>query len=60
MIGEVMPRRCPECGGELWYNRDTKEYVCTNCGLVLNRDQLEALIERKEEERRKGRRRIVV
>jgi len=46
-----MPRKCPECGGELWYNRDTKEYVCTSCGLIFNRDELEALLEARREKK---------
>jgi len=46
-----MPRKCPECGGDLWYNRDTKEYVCTSCGLIFNRDELEALLEARREKK---------
>lgn len=46
-----MVRRCPECGGELMYNRDTKLYVCRGCGRMFTRDELEAEYEKLAEER---------
>lgn len=30
-----VPKRCPECGGEVFFDRTTGEYVCTVCGLVV-------------------------
>lgn len=27
---------CPECNGEVTYERDHDETVCTNCGLVIS------------------------
>lgn len=35
-----MPR-CPECGGKMIYRRDAKMYTCTNCGLMLTREELD-------------------
>ncbi|RLF06857.1 MAG: hypothetical protein DRK00_00325 [Thermoprotei archaeon] len=40
-----MPKRCPECGGELFYDRNTKTFICTSCGRVYTRDELEAAYE---------------
>ena len=48
-----MPRRCPECGGELVYNRDLKMHVCRGCGRMFTRDELEAAYEKQTEERAK-------
>jgi len=42
-----MPRKCPECGSEVLYNRDLKMYVCTSCGRMYVREELEELMERK-------------
>lgn len=47
-----MPRRCPECGGELLYNRDTKMYTCRSCGRMFTREELEDAYEKLAEERR--------
>ncbi|MCD6434392.1 MAG: hypothetical protein J7L14_02165 [Candidatus Diapherotrites archaeon] len=35
-----MPR-CPECNGYMKYDRRLKVYICTNCGLMLTRDEIE-------------------
>jgi len=33
-----IPKRCPECGSEeIWYDRETGEFVCKGCGLVVGR-----------------------
>lgn len=32
---------CPECGGEMKFDRKQYLYVCTNCGLALTRSELE-------------------
>ncbi len=54
-------RSCPECGGDLIYNRDAKNYVCVKCGRVYNRDELEAAYEaRREGETPKGKRRVAL
>ncbi|MEM0042504.1 MAG: hypothetical protein QXP94_01455 [Thermofilaceae archaeon] len=44
-----MPKRCPECGGEIIYNRDLKMYICTRCGRMYVREELEDLLERARE-----------
>lgn len=33
-MGEV-PEVCPECGGDIFYDPDTGEYICTRCGLIV-------------------------
>lgn len=35
-----MPR-CPECNGYMRYDRRLKVYICTSCGLMLSRDEIE-------------------
>jgi len=35
-----MPSGCPECGGFLLYDKDTKTYTCQNCGRVYTREEL--------------------
>jgi len=40
---------CPECGGIMRYDRAMKLYICTSCGLMLTRDELEL---RKEQQHR--------
>lgn len=35
--------RCPECGSKMIYNKDTRTYTCTGCGLVLSREKLEEI-----------------
>jgi len=34
------PSGCPECGGTLIYDRDTKTYTCQSCGQVFTREEL--------------------
>lgn len=46
-----MPKRCPECGGQVIYNRDLKMHVCTHCGRMYVREELEDLIEKLSEKR---------
>ncbi|MEM1508714.1 MAG: TFIIB-type zinc ribbon-containing protein [Thermofilaceae archaeon] len=54
-------RSCPECGGDLLYNRDAKNYVCIKCGRVYDRDELEAIYEvKKEEQTPKSKRRVAL
>ena len=45
-----MPR-CPDCGGRMKYQRDTKVYVCTSCGLTLTPEELQLRTAGEEEER---------
>jgi len=35
------PSGCPECGGMLLYDRDTKTYTCTGCGRMFTREELD-------------------
>jgi len=45
-------RRCPECGGEMKYNRDLRLYICTSCGVMMSLDEIrEELDKRRREER---------
>lgn len=52
-----MPRLCPECRGEILYNRDIKMYICTSCGRMYVKEELEELLEKRgEREAAKSRR----
>jgi MFS family permease len=33
--------RCPECTGEMEFNRQIRKYVCQACGLALNKNEIE-------------------
>ncbi|MEM1569176.1 MAG: hypothetical protein QXM89_00640 [Candidatus Bathyarchaeia archaeon] len=35
-----MPKYCPECGGELFYDPSTKCYMCKSCGATYNQQEL--------------------
>ncbi len=35
-----MPKYCPECGGELFYDPPTKRYMCKSCGATYNQQEL--------------------
>lgn len=47
-MSEEKPRPvgCPECGGEMLYERSIRRYVCKSCGLTLTSQEL--LVERKK------------
>lgn len=45
--------RCPECAGEMKFNRDTRHYVCMRCGLALTRSELDRAREKQREMYRK-------
>ncbi len=49
-----MVRVCPECGGEMYFDRRRFMYVCRVCGLSLSRFELDKYKDRrrvrKEEE----------
>ncbi|MCD6409044.1 MAG: hypothetical protein J7L98_01710 [Candidatus Verstraetearchaeota archaeon] len=34
---------CPECGGEMKFDRSRYMYVCTSCGLAVTRSELDDL-----------------
>ncbi|HDD34145.1 MAG TPA: hypothetical protein ENG30_03230 [Thermofilaceae archaeon] len=55
-----MPRRCPECGGELIYERNTKTFICTSCGRVFTREELDTAMDMLTEKRSRERRRYWV
>ncbi len=38
---------CPNCGGEMKYERRIRLYVCKGCGLSLSRMELDALRDKK-------------
>lgn len=51
-------RFCPDCGGTMFYDRETRQYVCNSCGasytiqeLIVRRERELAL--KDEQERRK-------
>ncbi|MDI9619722.1 MAG: TFIIB-type zinc ribbon-containing protein [Candidatus Nezhaarchaeota archaeon] len=50
----VSTGRCPECGGDFKYDRQTQNYVCRSCGLTLNREDYGRIYTRKSEEDKKG------
>ncbi|MEM2607739.1 MAG: hypothetical protein QXT87_00660 [Thermoproteota archaeon] len=58
---------CPDCGGELRYELNTKLYICKSCGRVYGFEELKTTRERflksvmeSDEERRKKQKREVV
>lgn len=40
---------CPECGGEMKWERNRFMYVCKTCGLALKREELDRI---RDEQRR--------
>ncbi len=46
-----MVRPCPECGGEMYFDRRRFTYVCRNCGLALGRFEIYKYGKRKAEKR---------
>ena len=55
---------CPECSGLMKFNRNTKQYHCMRCGLVLSRREIDDahekrrdLIEEQKEDRSESRKR---
>ncbi|MEM2003104.1 MAG: hypothetical protein QXI52_05520 [Nitrososphaerota archaeon] len=53
-------RYCPECGGVMVYDRNSKLYTCSSCGISMNMQQiieyqekLRSEKERVEREKRK-------
>lgn len=36
--------KCPECAGEMRYDRNIHRYVCTRCGLALTTEEREKMI----------------
>ncbi|MEM1514582.1 MAG: hypothetical protein QXH24_00775 [Candidatus Bathyarchaeia archaeon] len=46
--GKIMPY-CPECGGEMLYSSQLRQYICKSCGLSLT---LQEIIELREKLRR--------
>ncbi|MEM2910460.1 MAG: FYDLN acid domain-containing protein [Nitrososphaerota archaeon] len=40
-------RFCPDCGGAMFYDKETKEYVCNSCGASYT---IQELTVRKERE----------
>lgn len=53
---------CPECGGEMHYDRTVRRHVCKSCGLSLSsqeiielREEIRPEFETEEEKRKKKR-----
>lgn len=43
---EKQKKFCPECGGELKYEPTLKQYICSSCGLMYSREELEEAMNR--------------
>jgi hypothetical protein len=41
---------CPECAGELKFDRNLRTYVCTRCGATWNREDLDVAREKLMDE----------
>ncbi len=41
--------RCPECGGQVIYDEERGEYVCTRCGLVVGKEYYYGPVNEKPE-----------
>ncbi|MEM1666410.1 MAG: FYDLN acid domain-containing protein [Nitrososphaerota archaeon] len=52
-------RFCPDCGGTMFYDRETRQYVCNSCGVSYTIQELVMIKEKKmslkEEQERKKR-----
>lgn len=40
---------CPNCKGDMRFDRKVRMYVCRNCGLMLTRNELDQFREEKKE-----------
>ncbi|MEM2915605.1 MAG: TFIIB-type zinc ribbon-containing protein [Candidatus Bathyarchaeia archaeon] len=38
---------CPECGGEMFYDPPSKNYICRSCGVLYSREQLAEIKEKQ-------------
>ncbi|MEM2856731.1 MAG: hypothetical protein QW416_06495 [Candidatus Nitrosocaldaceae archaeon] len=43
-----MNRECPECNGEMYYESNTKHFICKQCGLYATREDIYEILERKK------------
>ncbi|MFQ5920980.1 MAG: hypothetical protein ACE5JV_03080 [Nitrososphaerales archaeon] len=50
-----MANACPECGGELHYELNTKHFVCKKCGIYLTREQIDDIKDKQRPEKKKSR-----
>ncbi|HLE34906.1 MAG TPA: TFIIB-type zinc ribbon-containing protein [Nitrososphaerales archaeon] len=46
---------CPECGGELHYEPDTKKFACKKCGLYVTREQIDDIKDKLRPQKKKSR-----
>ncbi|HID16463.1 MAG TPA: hypothetical protein EYP16_06665 [Candidatus Atribacteria bacterium] len=46
-MGREVARTCPECGGEMIFDRRRYVYVCRACGLTLTRFELDKYKEKR-------------
>ena len=44
----MIRRQCPNCGTD-WFSSETKEWVCHNCGTVLDDKHKRPLLERRKD-----------
>jgi len=50
-LGEkvVFTVKCPECGGDFRYDRQSQRYICRDCGLTMTREEFNQSFRRKPE-----------
>jgi len=51
----VTTNSCPECGGELHYEPNTKHFICKKCGLYVTREQIYDIKDKQRPEKKKSR-----
>ena len=49
-----MTNPCPECGGELHYEPNTKHFVCKKCGLYATREQIDDIKDKLRPQKKKS------
>ncbi|MFQ5940599.1 MAG: hypothetical protein ACE5KA_02730 [Nitrososphaerales archaeon] len=52
-VPDVPTNSCPECGGELDYEPNTKHFICKKCGLYATREQIYDIKDKLKPEKKK-------
>ncbi|MEM3098507.1 MAG: hypothetical protein QXU32_07305 [Nitrososphaerales archaeon] len=50
----VTTNSCPECGGSLHYETNTKHFLCKKCGLYATREQIYDIRDKQKPEKKKS------